>query len=115
MSWRSGLIWMMMIGASLLLSADFALAQTYSPAGGIGAYGGGTIANLLCNVAFWFTGFVGQGIATLSVIVLGIGALFGKVSQGMAITTMVGIAVIFGAPQIVTELTGRAACYGAYF
>jgi type IV secretory pathway VirB2 component (pilin) len=110
-------VFTLMLAATFLLSANLANAAQaiLGPASGVGAYGGGTIGNLLCNVAFWFTGTVGQGIATLSVIVLGIGALFGKVSQGMAITTMVGIAVIFGAPQIVTELTGQAACYGSYF
>ncbi len=82
-----------------------------TPASPTGSLSGGTIGNLLCNVADWFTGSVGQGIATLAVIVLGIGALFGKVSQGMAITTMIGISVIFGAPDIVKDLTGQQACY----
>lgn len=81
------------------------------PASSSGSYGGGTIGDVLCQVAGWFIGGVGQGIATLSIIVLGIGALMGKVSQGSALTTMVGVSVIFGAPQIVQELTGVAACY----
>ena len=86
-------------------------AGNYTPASPTGSLSGGTIGNLLCNVADWFTGSLGQGIATLAVIVLGIGALFGKVSQGMAITTMIGISVIFGAPDIVYDLTGQQACY----
>ena len=113
MTLRSFSIGALVLAVAFLLSADWAHAatETITPAANAGAYGGGTIGDLLCKVAGWFTGTVGQGIATLAVIVLGIGALFGKVSQGMAITTMVGISVIFGAPDIVYDLTGQAACY----
>jgi type IV secretion system protein VirB2 len=71
---------------------------------GVGVTGGQTIGNLLCNVAAWFTGPVGQGIATLAIITVGLGALMGKVSWGMAIIVGLGVAVIFGAPAIVSEL-----------
>ena len=113
MKLRSFAVFALMLGVTLLLSADWAQAatDTVTPASSTGAYGGGTIGDLLCKVADWFTGSIGQGIATLAVIVLGIGALFGKVSQGMAITTMIGISVIFGAPDIVQDLTGQSACY----
>ncbi len=70
---------------------------------------GGTIGTLLCTVADWFTGPVGSGIATLAILVIGIGALMGKVSWGMAIIVGIGVAVIFGADQIVREL-GGAGC-----
>ncbi len=83
--------------AALLLPTD-AMAQI----GGV--TGGGTIGNVLCNVVGWFTGPVGQGIATLAIIVIGVGALMGKVSWGMAIIVGIGVAVIFGAPTIVGEL-----------
>lgn len=73
------------------------------------AAGGTTVGNLLCNVADWFTGPVGSGIATLAIIVVGLGALMGKVSWGMAIIVGIGIAVIFGAPAIVDEL-GATGC-----
>ena len=69
------------------------------------AHASGTaIANVLCTVVGWFTGPVGKGIATLAIIVIGIGALMGKVSWGMAIIVGVGVAVVFGAPEIVGEL-----------
>ena len=77
------------------------------------ALAGQTIGDLLCGVAGWFTGPVGQGIATLAIIVIGIGALMGKVSWGMAIIVGIGVAVIFGAPVIVGELqtqTGTQGC-----
>lgn len=69
-----------------------------------GGQGGATIGQVLCNVVNWFTGPVGQGIATLAIIVIGVGALMGKVSWGMAIIVGVGVAVIFGAGTIVNEL-----------
>lgn len=70
------------------------------------AYAEGVIGDVLCDVAGWFTGTIGQGIATLAVIIIGIGALMGKVSWGMAIIVGIGVAVIFGASTIVGELSG---------
>ncbi len=63
-----------------------------------------TIGNVLCTVVGWFTGRVGKAVATLAIIVIGIGALMGKVSWGMAIIVGVGVAVVFGAETIVEEL-----------
>ena len=75
------------------------------------ALAGDTIGNVLCNVVEWFNGPVGQGIATLAIIVIGIGALMGKVSWGMAIIVGIGVAVIFGASAIVGELgAGGSGC-----
>jgi type IV secretion system protein VirB2 len=92
--------------AAALLPVD-AMATA---AAGTGA-GGDTIGNVLCNVVEWFTGKVGQGIATLAIIVIGVGALMGKVSWGMAIIVGIGVAVIFGAPAIVNELgAGDSGC-----
>jgi type IV secretory pathway VirB2 component (pilin) len=86
-------------------------APTSTPASATGSTSGNAIGDVLCNVVDWFTGTLGQGIASLAVIVLGVGALMGKVTHGMALTTIVGIATIFGAPDIVQELTGQTACY----
>ncbi len=70
-----------------------------------------TIGRVLCNVVEWFNGTIGSGIATLAIIVIGIGALMGKVSWGMAIIVGIGIAVIFGASAIVDELNaGGTGC-----
>lgn len=74
------------------------------------AAGGETIARVLCNVVKWFTGSVGKGIATLAIIIIGVGALMGKVSWGMAIIVGIGVAVIFGAANIVEDLGGNAQC-----
>lgn len=97
--------WGLMLAYAAMLVPSDALAQ-YSGA----QQDSGVLGGLLCNVAAWFTGSVGQGIATLAIIVIGIGALMGKVSWGMAIIVGLGVAVIFGAPQIVQELGGGDGC-----
>ena len=95
----------LVMSMAILTMPELALAQ-----GGGGA-SGNTIANVLCNVVEWFTGPVGKGIATLAIIIIGIGALMGKVSWGMAIIVGVGVAVIFGADQVVNELgAGSYSC-----
>lgn len=99
--------------AAFLLPVD-ALAQSVSVGvgGGIGAGSadGGAIGDVLCNVVSWFTGRIGQAIATLAILVIGIGALMGKVSWGMAIIVGIGVGVIFGAPSIVNALGGMGGC-----
>lgn len=74
------------------------------------AFASDTIADVLCTVVGWFTGSVGKGIATLAIIIIGVGALMGKVSWGMAIIVGVGVAVIFGAGEIVEDLGGSGSC-----
>jgi type IV secretion system protein VirB2 len=68
------------------------------------------LENVLCDVVAWFTGRVGAGIATLAIIVIGIGALMGKVSWGMAIIVGIGVGVIFGAPTIISALGATTTC-----
>jgi type IV secretion system protein VirB2 len=64
------------------------------------------ISTMLCNVINWFTGSTGRSIATIAIIVIGIGALMGKVSWGMAIIVGIGVALVFGAASIVEALGG---------
>lgn len=49
----------------------------------------------------WALG-IAMPIAALFIIGLGIAALVGRISWGLAVGCIVGIALIFGAPQIVT-------------
>ena len=74
----------------------------------------GAIAGVLCKVVNWFIGPVGQAIAVLAIIIIGLGALFGKASWGSALVIGSGIAIMFGAPAIVEELLGQfgATCRG---
>jgi type IV secretory pathway VirB2 component (pilin) len=69
------------------------------------------IGNMMCNVTGWMFGTTGKGIATLSVIMLGILALFNKISWGMGILHIVGIALIEGAAVVVNSLNaGGTGC-----
>src|SRR5262245_39574269 len=78
-------------GLSLVL---IALAPTVayavpSPMGGV-----------LCGIIEIVYGNLGRALATLAVISLGVGAMIGKVSWGLAITVATGIGVVFGAAPI---------------
>jgi type IV secretion system protein VirB2 len=53
----------------------------------------------------WALG-IAMPIAALFIIGLGIAALVGRISWGLAVGCIVGIALIFGAPQIVTWMRG---------
>lgn len=68
------------------------------------------IGDVLCNAADLVQGNLGKGLATIGILSVGVGALFGKVSWTMAVTVAVGIGVLFGAQAIYTALTGDAGC-----
>lgn len=63
------------------------------------------IGNVFCTVRDWFTGNTGKGIATIAITIIGIGALLGKVSWGMAMIVGLGIAVVFGASGILSAFS----------
>jgi type IV secretion system protein VirB2 len=66
------------------------------------------MGNVLCTVSLWFTGNTGKGIATIAITVIGIGALLGKVSWGMAMIVGIGVAIVFGATMIVSTMGAGA-------
>lgn len=75
------------------------------------ASGDTVIAQVFCNVIKWFTGTTGKGVATIAIIVIGVGALMGKVSWGMAIIVGIGVALIFGAASLVNSIAGNQENY----
>jgi type IV secretion system protein VirB2 len=85
------------LGASLLavflLTPEFALAQA-SP------FMTGATA-LQTNILAWLT-----PIAVILVMVLGAMAMANRISWGWCIAAILGIAIAFGAPQIVTWVRG---------
>lgn len=87
---------------AILAMPELALAEGE---GGLGDVAENPLARTLCNVVGWFTGSVGAGIATLAVIIIGVGALMGKVSWGMAIIVGLGVAIIFGAPKLISAMS----------
>lgn len=59
------------------------------------------ISALLCRVTNLLTGSVGQGVATVGIVVIGMGLFTGKISWTTAIATALGIGIIFGATNLV--------------
>src|SRR5277367_3713826 len=90
MAWQICLL--VMLTTVIITMPDFAHADN-TPMG-----------NVLCTVVNWFTGNTGKGLATIAVTVIGIGALLGKVSWGMAIIVGIGVAIIFGAASLVNAM-----------
>jgi len=74
------------------------------------------LTDTFCNIVGLLTGATGKAIATIAIIIVGIGALLGKISWGMALIVAVGVALVFGADTIVTALgaTSATSC-GATF
>ena len=66
------------------------------------------ITDVLCNVVNLLQGTVGQAIATIAIIVLGIGLFIGKLSWPVALATAVGVGIIFGAADLVEWLAPEA-------
>ncbi|AIL64866.1 Type IV secretory pathway, VirB2 components (pilins) [Rickettsiales bacterium Ac37b] len=87
--------------AMLVLSPEV-MAQTSNDA----------ISTVLCNVVKQLNGPIGKGIATIAIIVLGIGLFLGKLSWGLAVATAIGIGMIFGAAQIVMWISAGTAGTG---
>ena len=87
---------------AVVLFGQDALAST-DDFGGVGA--------AVCGIVQAVTGNLGSGIAALAVVFLGIGAFFGKVTWGLAITTGIGIFAIFGTTEIINAFSsGNGAC-----
>ena len=65
---------------------------------------------VLCNIADMIYGNLGRGLATLAIIIVGVGATLGKVSWGLAITVAIGISIIGNAPTLVTLMGMGIGC-----
>lgn len=84
---------------------------TSACAGGVDSFI--SISQIFCNLYGWFLGTTGKGIATIGMLILGVGALFGKVSWGIASVCAIGVGLIFGADSIIMALgaqEGAAGC-----
>lgn len=71
------------------------------------AYAADALTITICTIVNWFTGSTGSAVATLGILVLGIGAVLGKVSWQMALIVTIGISIMFSGAQIVSGLTGE--------
>ena len=100
-AWQISL--MVMLTAVVIMAPDMAFADGVNT----------PMGNVLCTVTNWFTGNTGKGLATIAITIIGIGALLGKVSWGMAMIVGIGVAIVFGAAQIVSAMGGGATGCGA--
>lgn len=66
------------------------------------------VGAVLCAMitAEMFTGQLGKAIATVGVLIVGVGAALGRVSWTMAVTVAVGISAMFSARAIAGSLGG---------
>jgi len=80
----------------LLLFPNFAFAQTGSSA----------LTDAMCLVIKMTTGKGGKAVVALCLIGLSVGFFNGKVSWGLILTVVVGVAAMFGAPSIAAVLLG---------
>jgi len=105
MGWQLLVLVALCVGASVLPEAAHAQMAGDSNA----------IEQVFCNVVLIMTGTTGKAIATIAVIAVGVGALLGKISWGMALIVALGVALIFGAASIVLALggTGNACSSGS--
>lgn len=65
------------------------------------------LVSTMCGAMRLVTGNAGKAFAAFAIISLGIGFFTGKVSWGLMIGVAMGIAAMFGAPTIVSALTGK--------
>jgi type IV secretion system protein VirB2 len=72
-----------------------------------------SVSWVICGIIDMILGTFGRALATLAIIFLGVGAMLGKVSWGLALTVVVGIAVVFNSEGLVTALVGGVGCSGA--
>ena len=73
------------------------------------------LVGVMCNVMKIVTGNAGKAFAAFAIISVGIGFFTGKISWGLMIAVAFGIAAMFGAPTIVSAITGKGAydCSGS--
>ena len=67
------------------------------------------LVDTMCNAMKIVTGSAGKAFAAFAIISVGIGFFTGKVSWGLMIGVAAGIAAMFGAPSIVSAISGDAA------
>jgi type IV secretory pathway VirB2 component (pilin) len=62
----------------------------------------------MCNINNIVTGTAGKVFAAFAIVSVGIGFFTGKVSWGLMIGTCVGIGLIFGAPSLISAVSGQS-------
>ena len=91
-----------MMAYSFILPAT-ASATTTSTSSGVNA-----ITDVICAATNQLTGPIGRAIAIVIIASLAISLFLGKVSWGLAIATIIGLSILFGAESLVKLLTNTS-------
>jgi len=81
------------VGVMLLLACEEVLAQASPFSAGAGAFQGSFLAIL-------------TPVAVIAVMALGVAAWLNRISWGWVIVAVIGVVLVFGAPQIVAWVRG---------
>ena len=93
----------------LVISLFTAIPEILFASSSSGSGGGSNtdaITTVVCNVVKQLTGPIGQAVSTIAVIFIGIGLFMGKISWGLALGIAIGMAMLFGAENIVGWVSG---------
>ncbi|WP_039760569.1 TrbC/VirB2 family protein [Bartonella queenslandensis] len=89
----------------LLFTAVFVSDLSYA-ASAAGGDGLGKLDGVLNNIVTMMTGGTARLIAIICVAAVGIGWMYGFIDLRKAAYCVLGIAIVFGAPTLVTKLAG---------
>ncbi|WP_019223614.1 TrbC/VirB2 family protein [Bartonella rattaustraliani] len=93
----------------LLLTAVVVFNPSYAaPAANGTASGLGNIDSVLGNIVAMLTGGTARLIAIICVVFVGIGWMYGFIDLRKAAYCILGIAIVFGAPTLVSKLMGTS-------
>lgn len=66
------------------------------------------LSRVLCNVYKITTGNAGKTFCAFAIVAAGVGFFTGKLNWGLLIALVLGISAIFGAPKIISAITGTS-------
>ncbi len=90
----------------LLFTAVFVSDLSYAASSTTGGGGLGNLDGVLGNIVTMMTGPTARLIAIICVAAVGIGWMYGFIDLRKAAYCVLGIAIVFGAPALVTKLAG---------
>ena len=89
---------------SLVVSQSSAFATTRNTT----SFDDNPMARVLCNVYKIVTGNAGKTFCAFAIVAAGVGFFTGKLNWGLLIALVLGISAIFGAPKIISAITGTS-------
>jgi len=95
---------------SLVVSQSYGFAQASSTSTTTSAtvinVDDNPLSRVLCNVYKITTGNAGKTFCAFAIVAAGVGFFTGKLNWGLLIALVLGISAIFGAPKIISAITG---------